>query len=64
MSNDVTKIEWATTWLTAGRLEFFYGEPVHAYGKDADGHLVAVRIDSGIRPVHNLPAVIAHRQEA
>jgi hypothetical protein len=63
MSNDVTSTKWAVTWLSAsGRFES-NGETTRAYGKDVNGYLVAIRTDSGDRPVHNLAAVIAHRQD-
>jgi hypothetical protein len=61
-TDDLTDPAWVVSWITAGMSQpAANGETVRAYGKDADNHLVAVRTDSGVLPVHNLPAVIAHQ---
>jgi len=61
MRDDTTDTSWAASWLTASGGDFFaHGERIRSYGKDANGHLVAVRTDSGTYPVRNLPAVLFH----
>lgn len=54
----------AVSWITASNSDqWFNGQSVRAYGKDRHNHLVAVRTDSGIYPVENLPAILAARTE-
>lgn len=59
----MTDTAWAVTWIAASGGFTEKGEPVRAWGKDANGYLVAVRTDSGVYPVDNLPAVMAHERD-